>query len=67
MGFLLDHTNFTIKTVIALWEMLLVGRRGRQKRIEGGFVRKRFGQLIKQGKEVLLRKQNSMLKSSMGI
>ena len=63
---LLDLRNFTVKTVIAVWVMLSVDRCGRQKRIEGGFVRKRIGQIIKQGKEVFVRKQNSILKSSYG-
>ena len=40
MGSLVDHVNFTVKTVLAVWEMQSINRRGRQKRIEGGFVRK---------------------------
>jgi len=55
MGSLLNHINFTLKIVIALWEVLSVDRRGRQKRIYGGFLRKRIGQIIKQGKEGFVR------------
>lgn len=58
--------KFTVNTVTTVWVMLSVERRGRQKRIEGGFIRKRIGQIIKEGKEIFVRKQNPMLKSSYG-
>jgi hypothetical protein len=66
MGSLLNRINFTVKTLIAVWEVLSVDRGGRQKRNGGGFVRKRIGQIIKQGKEGFVRKQNLMSKSSYG-
>jgi hypothetical protein len=66
MGSLPGHMNVTVNNALAVWGMLSVDRRGRQKIIEGGLIRTRTGQTIKQEKNGFVRKENSLLKSSKG-